>query len=324
MIKLKGITLIALVITIIVMLILVGVTINVVLNGNLIENASDAKDKQAIERDKELLYVATLGCIKNGKVIFEGDEGLDKNLPDGFYGTNGKYTKGKNKFYVKENGEVTEETDTYISKYDVEGVDLIPREDLTAFVLKRFKASGLEVSGNVMRMIIEETGYFNRESDYNLYSLNNDITKMIALASSDDKKTVTEEVARESIEGDIESSAIDFMNYLSAGEKNKAFKLLNNILDLDSDAFGLIGFMVSQFELILGIRELMDARVSPSIIQSKLNIPKWRYDKLRPYASRMEAEKLRSILKKIYEIDRNIKTGELTSRLAIEMIIAEV
>ena len=127
----KGITLIALVITIIVMLILVGVTINVVLNGNLIENASDAKDKQAIERDKELLYVATLGCIKNGKVIFEGDEGLDKNLPDGFYGTNGKYTKGKNKFYVKENGEVTEETDTYISKYDVEGVDLIPREDLT-------------------------------------------------------------------------------------------------------------------------------------------------------------------------------------------------
>ena len=207
------------------------------------------------------------------------------------------------------------------SAYDFDG---LPREDLTAFVLKRFKASGLEVSGNVMRMIIEETGYFNRESDYNLYSLNNDITKMIALASSDDKKTVTEEVARESIEGDIESSAIDFMNYLSAGEKNKAFKLLNNILDLDSDAFGLIGFMVSQFELILGIRELMDARVSPSIIQSKLNIPKWRYDKLRPYASRMEAEKLRSILKKIYEIDRNIKTGELTSRLAIEMIIAEV
>ena len=71
----KGITLIALVITIIVMLILVGVTINVVLNGNLIENTSDAKNRQALERDKELLYVAALGCMENGKVIFTGDEG---------------------------------------------------------------------------------------------------------------------------------------------------------------------------------------------------------------------------------------------------------
>ena len=107
--EVKGITLIALVITIIVMLILVGVTINVVLNGNLIENTSDAKDKQALERDKELLYVAALGCMENGKVIFVGEKGLDNNLPSNFTGSNGKYKKGNNKFYVDENGGVSTE-----------------------------------------------------------------------------------------------------------------------------------------------------------------------------------------------------------------------
>lgn len=202
--------------------------------------------------------------------------------------------------------------------------DGLPREDLVSFVGKRFKAAGLNVTPQVMRIIIEETGYFNRDSDYNLYTLNNDITKMIALAAAEGGSVITEDICRQTIEGDIESSSIDFMNYLCAGEKNKAFKLLNNILDEDNDAYGLIGFMVSQFELILGIRELMDAKVTPSIIQSKLNIPKWRYDKLRPYASRLTSAKLKEILKKIYEIDRNIKTGTLTGRLAIEIIIAEV
>ena len=107
----KGITLIALVITIIVMLILVGVTINVVLNGNLIENTSDAKNRQALERDKELLYVAALGCMENGKVIFTGDEGLENHLPNEFEKTNktGKYKKGNNTFYVDENGGVSTE-----------------------------------------------------------------------------------------------------------------------------------------------------------------------------------------------------------------------
>ena len=211
------------------------------------------------------------------------------------------------------------------SVYEFDG---LPREDLSSFVAKRFKANKLDVSRDVMRIIIEETGYYNRDSDYDLYALSNDITKMIALARADidDSKAgvVSAEIARETIEGDIESSSIDFINYLCAGEKNKAFKLLNSILDEDNDAYRLIGLMVSQFELMLGIREMLDKKVIPSVIQSKLGLQKWRYDKLRPFAARKSRQEIRDILKKIYEIDRNIKTGNLTGKLAMEMIIAEV
>ena len=52
----KGITLIALVITIIVMLILVGVTITMAVNGGLFENAQDAgrKTNTAINEEQNL------------------------------------------------------------------------------------------------------------------------------------------------------------------------------------------------------------------------------------------------------------------------------
>jgi len=55
--KEKGITLIALIITIIVMLILVGVTVNIALNGGLFTKADDAKESTQLAMDKEELQM---------------------------------------------------------------------------------------------------------------------------------------------------------------------------------------------------------------------------------------------------------------------------
>lgn len=63
----KGITLVALVITIIVMLILVGVSISVALNGGLFDNAKDAADNTAVERNAEY-------NLSSGKVTVDGNE----------------------------------------------------------------------------------------------------------------------------------------------------------------------------------------------------------------------------------------------------------
>lgn len=68
----KGITLVALVITIIVMLILVGVTITLATNGGLFSKARDARNNtaNAAEKEKELA---------NGKI-----DGVDiNNIVDG-------------------------------------------------------------------------------------------------------------------------------------------------------------------------------------------------------------------------------------------------
>jgi len=55
--KQNGITLIALIITIIVMLILVGVTVNIALNGGLFTKADDAKESTQLAMDKEELQI---------------------------------------------------------------------------------------------------------------------------------------------------------------------------------------------------------------------------------------------------------------------------
>ena len=104
--KQNGITLIALIITIIVMLILVGVTVSVALNGGLFDTSKTATTQTQLELEKEALLSSVVGAIKtDGTVDFTK---LDADLPTNEWrGSNGTYTSPKgNIFIVDENGRI--------------------------------------------------------------------------------------------------------------------------------------------------------------------------------------------------------------------------
>ena len=105
--KENGITLIALIITVIVLLILVGVTLSVTLGDNgLVNKAKEASEATEIAMDKELLLSAVAGAIGiDGLVDFTY---LDSHLPDGFTGSNGSYTSANgHAFKVEADGTIT-------------------------------------------------------------------------------------------------------------------------------------------------------------------------------------------------------------------------
>ena len=86
----KGITLIALVITIIVMLILVAVTINIAISGGLFKKAQDAAIQTQLEADKEELQAAIMGAFNynEGTVSIED---LERELGDGWSKTGSSF-----------------------------------------------------------------------------------------------------------------------------------------------------------------------------------------------------------------------------------------
>ena len=84
----KGITLLALVITIVVLLILAGITINAITGDNgIIGNAGKAKEEAEIANEKEILEKATVQAMGNNKYgnIEEQElqEQLDKETGEG-------------------------------------------------------------------------------------------------------------------------------------------------------------------------------------------------------------------------------------------------
>ena len=101
----KGITMIVLIITIVIMLILLGVSVTTALNGGLINTTQEAADTTKIRQDLEQLQTAVILAIGNdGRVNFTK---LETSLPDGFIEKNGVYISGSgNRFTIDNSGNV--------------------------------------------------------------------------------------------------------------------------------------------------------------------------------------------------------------------------
>ena len=117
----KGITLVALVITIVIMLILAGVIISVSLNGGLFSTANEATAEMQIDIEKEQLLTAALRSVgRNGKINFSD---LDNNLPENFT----KISEGKYESSTGNKYQVTEDVDVIL----LDGTEEEPEEPVT-------------------------------------------------------------------------------------------------------------------------------------------------------------------------------------------------
>ena len=98
----QGITLVALIITMIIMLLLVGVTITVTLNGGLFKTAKDAEKQTELEKDKEVEYANIESNLTENELIdkYTGAEGK----PDVWDGTSvdtSWYNNTDTEFHIK-------------------------------------------------------------------------------------------------------------------------------------------------------------------------------------------------------------------------------
>ena len=106
----KGITLIALVITIIVMLILVGVSVTVALNGGLFTTAKTAAEGTKVATEKERLLEITLGTLDNKGKVDRNKLNTALNGTEFTPNADGTYTSTKTEiiYEISERGSVTE------------------------------------------------------------------------------------------------------------------------------------------------------------------------------------------------------------------------
>ncbi len=198
----------------------------------------------------------------------------------------------------------------------------LDRPQLIAFARKRFTAAGTEISDRVLRYFIDETGYFNKETSYRLYNLINDIEKLAAYSAG---APIREEDIDQTLKGDLDKFAFDFLDAVTSGKKDRAFRLFHNIMNTDDeDFYKIYGLIVSQFELMLEARELSDEAISLEKIASMVRVNPYRLKKAMGFADRTGAAKLKEILSYLYEIDRNIKTGNMDGELAIQLMIGRI
>lgn len=200
--------------------------------------------------------------------------------------------------------------------------DRLDRKDLSSFIKKRFKSEGKLADDQVVREIMNATGYFERDSDYNLNGIAGDVTKIASFAA---EVNVTPSDVSNVLSTSLETDAFALLDTLSRGETGDAMLLINNIMETGESSFKLLGLIISQFELMLGIKEYSLRGKSKNEIMNEMGIKsEFRYRKVEGYISDYSVDQLENILKKLYEVEMNIKTGIYSDKLAMTMFVAGI
>lgn len=192
---------------------------------------------------------------------------------------------------------------------------------LKAFIQKRLKSAGVVVKPSVLSFLITASGYGERDSTYNLFQLENDLTKMIAHQTGEE---LTLQDVNACLSETIETNTFAMLDAIGKNRKDEAFRLLHDMFRSGENAYRLLSTIATQMELMLCVKELRQEGRSPAEIKSELNVHELRIKKALAFAEKFSISELKGILVNIYRVDNQIKSGVLESEMALEMIIAEI
>ena len=204
------------------------------------------------------------------------------------------------------------------SAYDFCELD---ERSLKSFIEKRFREAGKSAKSQVIAELIAASGYYDKDTDYTLYHLVNDLKKIIAHTEDSEIKPGDVE---ETVSGNLDRNVFSMVDALGRDRKDEAFQLLHNLLFSGEKEYKLLALICSQFETMLSVKEMKEEGRSFAEMHDLLNIHEFRIKKASMLSEKYSLTHLRKVLKSAYEIDKNIKTGLLDSSLALEMFIAGI
>lgn len=196
------------------------------------------------------------------------------------------------------------------------------RNTLRAFIIKRLKTSGKYMSKRDIEDLIDMTGYLNRDSEYSIDEMDKDLRKIV---ESTDDVNITAEDAVDIMTGDEDKFIFNLIDELMKNNNGKAFNMFLNILAKDKDAsMGILSLLTSQFEMMYDSLELEKEGLSIKTMANKLSVNEFRLRKAYKSAKRFSNKRLMNILTQIYNIDRDIKIGDISADDALGLFLLDV
>ena len=202
---------------------------------------------------------------------------------------------------------------------------ILDHDQLRAFIEKRFHAGGKQFKPGIVSLIAREVGYGNKNIDYGLYNLDNDLQKIIAHCGTAEE--ITSADVSSVITVNPENNVFAMIDAIGRNRKDEAFRLLHNLLRDGTSEFQLLAMITRQLELMLTTCEMKDTGMSLKQIQENLKkdrIHEFRTQKALEAGSRFGTGELKRILSSAYEVEINIKSGLMPGKLALEYFISGI
>lgn len=217
-------------------------------------------------------------------------------------------------------GRLTSYGKSLIKKCDSYEFARLERGELNAFINKRIKSASKMIASRELSHLIDVSGYYNRDSGYNLIQLDSDLSKLTGACEGD---TIGHDLIDEIMMGEGDKFVFNLVDALVSGNKGKALEISETIIKEEDGAMAVLALLSKQFEIMYDALELGDKGMSMAQMSKATGINEYRFKKAYTAAMRYSKEKIKSLLISLYNIDRDIKSGDIDKNAALELFIVK-
>lgn len=172
---------------------------------------------------------------------------------------------------------------------------------------------GRKISRPVMEYFLERTGD-------DMENIRMELEKLVCYTMGWDVITKEDVDAVGTVH--VTSRVFDMVAAIVAGNTKKAMDLYEDLLTLKEPPMRILFLIARQFNQLLQIKELTAAGKDKGAMASALKVPPFAVGKLTAQARAFTRDQILSWVTLCVETEEAVKTGRLSDRLAVELLIA--
>jgi DNA polymerase-3 subunit delta len=178
-----------------------------------------------------------------------------------------------------------------------------------------------QLGKNNIRIDKSTASYFIQTVGYNLYSVNNELEKLVHYVG--EGQVVTKEDIGEICTKSIENKIFELVECIGSKNRGKAIKLYNDLITLREPSGRILYMLTRQFRLNLQTKLLLEQGQSYSEIAKTIKLPPFVAKKCMSQSNNFSKEQLFGALKACLDLETSIKTGRMDPVTGIELLIIE-
>ena len=191
----------------------------------------------------------------------------------------------------------------------------IKRNDLPNWIRARAQARKVKLDGAALMDLAEFVGDELRQLDQEL----------IKLGDYASGRTVTREDVRLLVPATRAASVFDMVDALGSGNGPLASRLMTHALDIDGEPpLRMLAMIARHYRQLLQLKAMQAQGIKQQEIARSLGIFEWKMGALAGQANRQSFARLEQAMERILQADEAIKTGKLSDREAMDVLLAEL
>ena len=194
----------------------------------------------------------------------------------------------------------------------------LEKADLKSFVNKRVHAGGKMIARRELEFLIDISGYYNRDSTYTLTQMDADVAKIVKATQGDQ---ITADVIEELLTGDSDRFVFNLVDAVVSGNRARAIAIAETIINEEDGAIPVTALLTKQFEIMYDALELSQQGMSIAQMAKKTGINEFRFKRAWQAANSYSLSRIKKLLTELYNIDRDIKRGDIDKDTALELFV---